>query len=55
MSQNKTISSALISVFSKDGLEPIKKLNEQGITIYSTGGTKNSLTILVLMLSLLKI
>ena len=41
MSQNKTISSALISVFSKDGLEPIvKKLNEQGITIYSTGGTQ---------------
>ena len=41
MSQNKTISSALISVFSKDGLEPIvKKLNEQGVTIYSTGGTQ---------------
>lgn len=41
MSQDKTISSALISVFSKDGLEPIvKKLNEQGVTIYSTGGTQ---------------
>lgn len=41
MSQNKTISSALISVFSKDGLEPIvKKLNDQGVTIYSTGGTQ---------------
>jgi len=41
MSQNKTISSALISVYSKDGLEPIvKKLNEQGVTIYSTGGTQ---------------
>ena len=41
MNQNKTISSALISVFSKDGLEPIvKKLNEQGVTIYSTGGTQ---------------
>ena len=40
MSQNKTISS-LTKVFSKDGLEPIiKKLNEQGITIYSTGGTQ---------------
>ncbi len=41
MSQDKTISSALISVFSKDGLEPIvKKLNAQGVTIYSTGGTQ---------------
>ena len=41
MNQNKTISSALISVFSKDGLEPIvKKLNEQCVTIYSTGGTQ---------------
>ena len=33
--------SALISVFHKNGLEPIvKKLNELGITIYSTGGTE---------------
>ena len=41
MSQNKTIKSALISVFSKDGLEPIvKKLDEQGVVIYSTGGTQ---------------
>jgi len=33
--------SALISVFHKDGLAPIvKKLNELGITIYSTGGTE---------------
>ena len=41
MSNSKTIKSALISVFSKDGLEPIvKKLNEQGVTIYSTGGTQ---------------
>ncbi|MDX1278359.1 bifunctional phosphoribosylaminoimidazolecarboxamide formyltransferase/IMP cyclohydrolase [Oceanihabitans sediminis] len=41
MSNNKTIKSALISVFSKDGLEPIvKKLNEQSVTIYSTGGTE---------------
>ena len=33
--------SALISVFHKDGLTPIvKKLNELGITIYSTGGTE---------------
>ncbi len=41
MSNEKTIKSALISVFSKDGLAPIvKKLNEQGVTIYSTGGTQ---------------
>jgi phosphoribosylaminoimidazolecarboxamide formyltransferase/IMP cyclohydrolase len=41
MSQSKTISSALISVFSKNGLEPIvKKLKAQGVTIYSTGGTQ---------------
>lgn len=41
MSNEKIIKSALISVFSKDGLEPIvKKLNEQGVTIYSTGGTQ---------------
>ena len=38
---NKTISSALISVFSKDGLEPIvQKLDALGVTIYSTGGTE---------------
>ncbi|WP_299115164.1 bifunctional phosphoribosylaminoimidazolecarboxamide formyltransferase/IMP cyclohydrolase [uncultured Winogradskyella sp.] len=37
----KTISSALISVFSKDGLAPIvKKLNDLNVTIYSTGGTE---------------
>jgi phosphoribosylaminoimidazolecarboxamide formyltransferase/IMP cyclohydrolase len=41
MSQSKKISSALISVFSKNGLEPIvKKLKDQGVTIYSTGGTQ---------------
>ncbi|CAH8282609.1 phosphoribosylaminoimidazolecarboxamide formyltransferase/IMP cyclohydrolase [Mariniflexile fucanivorans] len=41
MSNEKTVKSALISVFSKDGLEPIvRKLNEQGVTIYSTGGTE---------------
>ena len=41
MSDSKTIKSALISVFSKEGLAPIvKKLNEQGVTIYSTGGTQ---------------
>ena len=38
---NKTISSALISVFSKDGLAPIvKKLDDLDVTIYSTGGTE---------------
>ena len=38
---NKKIQSALISVFYKDGLEPVaKKLHQLGITIYSTGGTQ---------------
>ncbi|MBD0331232.1 MAG: bifunctional phosphoribosylaminoimidazolecarboxamide formyltransferase/IMP cyclohydrolase [Chitinophagaceae bacterium] len=38
---NKKISSALISVFYKDGLEPVvKQLKELGVTIYSTGGTQ---------------
>ncbi len=37
----KTIKSALISVFQKDGLAPIvKKLDQLGVTIYSTGGTE---------------
>ena len=37
----KKATSALISVFHKDGLEPIvKKLNDLGISIYSTGGTE---------------
>ena len=41
MNHSKKISSALISVFNKDGLGPIvKKLNEQGVTIFSTGGTQ---------------
>ena len=41
MSNTKTIKSALISVFHKDGLERlVKKLNEQNVTIYSTGGTE---------------
>ena len=41
MNTTKTIQSALISVFSKDGLEPIvRKLHEQNVTIYSTGGTE---------------
>ena len=38
---NKKIQSALISVFYKDGLEPIVKLlSELGVIIYSTGGTQ---------------
>ena len=38
---NKKISSALISVFYKDGLEPVvKQLEAQGATIYTTGGTQ---------------
>src|SRR5690606_9565054 len=41
MDNNKSIKSALISVFSKDGLEPIvKQLNSLGVKIYSTGGTE---------------
>jgi len=41
MSTTKKATSALISVFHKDGLEPIvRKFNELGITIYSTGGTE---------------
>ena len=37
----KKIKSALISVFYKDGLEPlVKELQKLGITIYSTGGTQ---------------
>lgn len=41
MSNKKTIKSALISVFSKEGLEPIvKELHNQNVTLYSTGGTE---------------
>ena len=41
MNVTKKAKSALISVFSKEGLAPIvEKLNELGITIYSTGGTE---------------
>ena len=37
--KNKKIDSALISVFHKEGLEPIvKKLDELNVKIYSTGG-----------------
>lgn len=38
---DRQIRSALISVFYKDGLEPIvKKLHELGVALYSTGGTQ---------------
>ena len=38
----KKIKSALISVFYKDNLGPIvKKLNDLGVDIYSTGGTQS--------------
>ncbi len=41
MQAQKKVKSALISVFYKDGLEPIiKELNKQGVAIYSTGGTQ---------------
>ncbi len=41
MTTTKTIKSALISVFSKEGLEPIvRKLHKQNVIIYSTGGTE---------------
>ena len=40
MENLKKIKHALISVYHKDNLEPIvRKLNELGVTIYSTGGT----------------
>ena len=41
MEKVKKIQSALISVFDKDGLEPIvRELHKNGVTIYSTGGTQ---------------
>ena len=40
----KKIKSALISVFYKDGLEPLaRQLVAQNVTIYSTGGTQKFL------------
>jgi len=42
MSKTRTIKNALISVFHKDGLAPIvKKLDDLGVSIYSTGGTQS--------------
>ncbi|WP_025125330.1 bifunctional phosphoribosylaminoimidazolecarboxamide formyltransferase/IMP cyclohydrolase [Myroides odoratimimus] len=41
MNTTKKIQSALISVFDKNGLEPIvKELHKHNVTIYSTGGTE---------------
>lgn len=41
MSDLKSAKTALISVFHKDGLEPVvRKLDELGIRIFSTGGTE---------------
>lgn len=41
MNTVKPIQSALVSVFSKEGLEPvIRTLHERGVTFYSTGGTE---------------
>jgi phosphoribosylaminoimidazolecarboxamide formyltransferase / IMP cyclohydrolase len=42
MTQQKKIEAALISVFNKDGLEPIiKALHQNNVTLYSTGGTED--------------
>ena len=42
MASHKQISSALLSVFSKEGLDRIvSKLHELGVTLYSTGGTQS--------------
>ncbi len=42
MENTKKITGALISVYYKDGLEPIvRKLHEENVSIYSTGGTQS--------------
>ncbi len=44
MSESRQIKSALISVFHKEGLEPIvAELKRLGVTIYSTGGTQKAI------------
>lgn len=44
MNGSKQLKGALLSVYHKDGLEPIaRKLNELGVTLYSTGGTQRFL------------
>ncbi|MEQ1746765.1 MAG: bifunctional phosphoribosylaminoimidazolecarboxamide formyltransferase/IMP cyclohydrolase [Saprospiraceae bacterium] len=42
MPATRKIRSALVSVYSKDGLEPIiRQLHRLGVTLYSTGGTQS--------------
>ncbi len=42
MSEQRSIRAALISVFYKDGLEPIvRRLRQLGVALYSTGGTQS--------------
>ncbi len=42
MNGQKTIRRALISVYHKDGLEPlVRKLDDLGVILYSTGGTQS--------------
>ena len=44
--EEKIIQSALISVFSKDGIKPIvDELRKRDVTIYSTGGTFEYITV----------
>jgi len=44
MSDSRQLKSALISVFHKEGLEPIvAELKRLGVTIYSTGGTQKAI------------
>jgi len=44
MHTNKKIQSALISVYNKEGLEPIvRELHKHGVVFYSTGGTETFL------------
>lgn len=45
MKDNVSIRSALVSVFYKDGLEPlIHQLGKKGVAFYSTGGTRDFIT-----------
>ena len=42
MSDFKKVGSALVSVYHKDGLEPLlQQLHQAGVTLYATGGTKD--------------
>ena len=53
---NIKIKSALISVFSKEGIAPIvDELVENKVKLYSTGGTYKYISKLVMMLSKLRI